>query len=278
MNQPLQARAGQNAPFPWGFNAHTRGKVLGVVVITGDKKDQTLIEAVDEPILLAAAGGITPGGLGFTIGTGIAAMPGTTHLVDDQGNVSTALGVAMFTPDAAGSVDASGLLAPSGAFLLAPGEKIIFRPTAAVPTGGGLFYPNAGYIPNDPSELKPYRIDLADGARHVIAEAPPGKALVCLSNAGAGSFGGWGIVMNSDSGAGPFLLKYFLDDEPISTAAGQALAPGTVMPKESGVTSPAWGSTVLVLPAGSKLEAEVTGVSKDARVLAMLSLRMENGS
>lgn len=271
-NAPLQARAGQNAPFPWGSNVHTRGLVLGPVPLTGTASDQLLIEAVDEPIFLApAAGGGAPS-IGAFVGTSAAPVAGDVFLVDALGN-DVAIANVTLTDNTLTDALVTFLTA-AGGFLLAPGEKLVFRATMAVPTGAGVFYPNAGYIPKDPSELKPYRINLSDGAKHLIAEAPPGKALVCVPYPVTGGGAGYGVVLSTEP-PGAAALVFFLDGNEISTQAFGAIAPGS----DYSINAPAFAAGIaVVIPAGSKLEAQVTGAAAASVTVAALSLRMENGS
>ena len=260
-NRQQQARGGQNAQYPWGPYPFVRGRVAEAVDLTDSAQDQTLLEAVDEPIILGLGQNFPQYDIGWAIGTNPAGIAGTVVFIDADGNEYTvgALAGVFGGPPAAVSF---AFLLTSGVFLLAPGEKIVFR---AVGAGtAGRFYPNAGYVPNGPTELKPYRVNLEDGARHLVAQAPAGATLVCAAIAADGAFPGWGLIANNNGA--PVTVNFYVDDVQVSTQAAAA-----------GLSAPAFASSAFVLPAGAKLEAQLTA-AQASPVRVMVSLRQENGS
>jgi len=270
MNQPLQARAGQNAPYPWGPFAHTRGRLAEALILKGDGSDQVLMEGVCLP-------GIDPGSiptLGTTLGID-AAVAGVAVLQDDAGDrwppvAVVGSGAGSVTPVGIAGIPFNGFL---GAFLLAEGEKLIGQALGGA--GTAKFYPNAGLIPNDPSELKAYRIDLGSG-RRLIAEAPPGKALCqVVTTIQAGSpIIYYGVITRNDSAGAPAVQMYL---DGVAFGGLQLLTAGS--PTALGITPiilDAGGR--FTLASGSKLEAEVTGLVGTPRIRWCSSMRMENGS
>lgn len=279
-NKSLQARAGQNAPFRSFGQAATRGRLAKTVELVNAVVSQTLIAAVDEPVLVSGGfGSLSCGNIVGTSGPGVA---GSVRF-ESQGTTFGPFVSSLYSVGA--MLRARVGVAFDGIFVLAPGERLYFIADADGP-GTGLFYPDAGLFPQDLS-VKTYRVELPlDGTRKLVAQAPPGKALVGIFGVVPVSvFGTTGLVRSvggllSASLGGPFpSARFFIDGVEVGT---QTFGPGfTYLPlSKFTATGPTPSSGApLIVPDGAALEAELVGggaVAAGSRFWVAMALQADN--